>query len=108
MYVLAGLRQAAVVCALLTAASAALAALWVLGRGGAYDHRLGAVLMVVAALVCLTSGTDLSRQATLEVRAFLGAGPDREVPWSGEALTPVGVALLIGLPLFLAGGLLLG
>lgn len=64
--------------------------------------------MVLAGLVGLTSGTDLSREVTLDARAFLGAGPDRENPQVGRSLTPFGVVLLVAAPLFVLGGLLAG
>jgi hypothetical protein len=58
-------------------------------------------------LVAISGGTELSRELTTDARAFLGAGPDREARGSGQHLTPVGVFLLVSVPLVVLGGFLL-
>ena len=107
VHVAAGLRQAALMLLVAGLAAVALASVWVAAQGGVLQHRLAVVLMVVAGLVSLTGGTELSRLTTHRARGFLGSGPDREEPSTGRSLTGVGVFLFVSLPLFLAGGLLL-
>ena len=77
-------------------------------QGGAFRSTFAITLMVIAGLISLSGGTVLSRAATSDARAFLGMGPDREDPDSGEGLTGVGVFMFVSLPLFVAGGVLIG
>ena len=107
MHVLRGLRQALVMIALAVAVAAVVAVVWYAAQGGSLTPKLGLALLVLAGLIGVTSGTELSRGMTLEARAFLGAGPDRERPDAGPGLTAIGVLLLVSAPLFVAGGLLL-
>ena len=102
MHVRQGLWQAAVTLALLAAAGLVVAAAWMAVAGGSFRNRFGIALMLLGGLTAVTGGTDLSRHATNDARAFLGAGPDREEPRSG-ALTPFGVFLLVVVPAVLAG-----
>lgn len=98
-----GLRQALVM--LLAGAAVALAAGAVWSGLGDTEFRraAGISLMVVGGALALTGGSVLSRASTLDARAFLGRGPDREDPASGDGLTAVGVFLLVSLPLLVAG-----
>jgi hypothetical protein len=105
VHVRRGLEQALGLLLLCAVVGAGLAALWWLTSGD-YLRRYGLVLMALGALIAVTGGTELSRDMTTDARAFLGAGPDREVPGSGQHLAPVGVFLFVSLPLFVAGGLL--
>ena len=91
--------------ALCLVVGAAFAGLWWLASDE-YLRRYGLVLMVLATLIAISGGTELSREMTTDARAFLGAGPDRDLPGSGQHLTPVGVFLFVSMPLFVAGGLL--
>ena len=103
-----GLRQVSTM--LLIAAAVALAAAavwWGVGDTG-FRRAAGICLMAVAGVLALTGGNALSRASTADARAFLGRGPDREDPGSGEGLTAVGVFLLVALPLFAIGLVLLG
>lgn len=106
MHVRLGLQQALRLLLLSVLAGAVLAGLWWL-RDGEYLRRFGLVLMGIGALIAVTGGTALSREVTLDARAVLGAGPDREEPGSGQHLGPVGVFLFVSVPLVLVGGLLL-
>jgi hypothetical protein len=81
---------------------------WFALQGGGFRVKVAIVLIVVAGVLSVTGGTVLSRAGTSDVRAFLGQGPDREEPDTGEGLTGVGIFLFVSLPLFLAGGLLFG
>ncbi len=95
---------------LLTSAAVALAAgaVWFALQGGGFRSKVALAAMVLAGLVSLTGGTALSRAVTNEERAFLGMGPDRDEPDTGEGLTGLGVFLFVSLPLFIAGAALLG
>ncbi len=86
---------------------AAAAGLWVLTVGGGFVRAFGVVLVVLALVVGTAGGTTLSRAAADEERAFLGLGPERDTAGGGgPGLAPLGVALFVGLPLFLLGLLL--
>jgi len=103
-----GVRQALltlVVCAVLALAGAGV---WAGVQGGEFLPKLGIALVVVAALVGVTGGTEFSRAVTTEAHAFLGWGPDREERDSGSGLTAVGVFLLVSLPLAVGGLVLAG
>jgi hypothetical protein len=105
VHVRRGLEQALrllLVCALVGAVAAGL---WWLASGE-YLRRYGLVLMVLGTLIAVSGGTELSRGMTTDARAFLGAGPDREEPGSGQHLTAVGVFLFVSVPLCVVGGLL--
>ncbi len=96
---------------LLVSAVAALvvAGLWSALQGGGFRSKVGIALMVIAGLISLTGGTAFSRAADYEERAFiLGAGADRDEPYTSEGLTGLGIFLFVSLPLFLAGGVLYG
>jgi hypothetical protein len=41
------------------------------------------VVLVIAALVALTSGNPLNRSGSAEMRGLLGSGPDHEDPGTG-------------------------
>lgn len=107
-HVTAGLRQAATSLGLLALVGLGLA----LGArqvvGGELLPRYGLVLMLLAAAVAMSSGSGISRFATMDARAFLGQGMEREDRDSGRSLTAVGVLLLVAGPLFVAGALLVG
>ena len=95
---------------LLFSAVAALlvAGLWWALQGDGVRSMVGIASMVIAGLISLTGGTAFSRAADYEERAFLGMGPDRDEPDTGEGLTGLGIFLFVSLPLFLAGGVLYG
>ena len=67
------------------------AGLWCALQGGGLRPKVAIAVMVIAALISLTGGTAFSRAADNDERAFLGMGPDREEPYTGEALTGMGV-----------------
>lgn len=73
-----------------------------------YRTAVAVCLMVIGGVLALTGGSVLSRATTTEARAFLGRGPDREDPASGEGLTAAGVFLFVSLPLLVVGLVLLG
>ena len=81
---------------------------WTAVAGGAFLGRFGLGLMVAAGLIALAGGTLLSRSSTLDVRAFLGAGPEMDPPAEGEGLTSVGVFLFVCVPLFALGAVVHG
>ena len=95
---------------LLFSAVAALvvAGLWFALQGGGFRSKVGIASMVIAGLIGLTGGTALSRAADNDERAFLGMGPERDEPYTGEGLAGLGVFLFVSLPLFIAGGVLFG
>jgi hypothetical protein len=103
-----GLRQAALM--ILAGAVVALVAgaVWAAVGDTGFPRAAGLSLMAVAGLLALTGGSVLSRTSTVEARAFLGRGPDREDPASGEGLTAAGVLLFVSLPLLVVGLVLLG
>jgi hypothetical protein len=81
---------------------------WV-GLGETGFRRAAAIsMMAVAGVLALGGGTALSRASTNDARAFLGRGPAREEPDSGEGLTAIGVFLFVSLPLLVAGLVLFG
>ena len=90
------------------AVALAAAAVWTGVGDTGFRRAAGICLMVVGGLLALTGGTVLSRASTDEARAFLGQGPDREEPDSGEGLTAVGVFVFVSLPLLVGGLVVLG
>ncbi len=101
-----GIQQALVMLVGATVTALVVAAVWSGVGDTGFRQAVAICLMVIAGLLALTGGTALSRASTNDARAFLGWGPDREEPGSGEGLTGIGVFLLVSLPL-LAGGLVL-
>ncbi len=94
---------------LISAVAAPLVAgLWWALQGDGFRSKIGIASMVIAGLISPTGGTAFSRAADHEERAFLGMGPDRDEPDTGEGLTGLGVFLFVSLPLFLASGVLYG
>ncbi|MGY1760818.1 hypothetical protein ACI79G_20170 [Geodermatophilus sp. SYSU D00779] len=106
--VVRGLRQALVMLLSSAVLALAVAGLWCALQGGGLRSKVAIAVMVIAGLISLTGGTAFSRAADNDVRAFLGSGPDREEPYTGEGLTGLGVFLFVSLPLFVAGGVLFG
>jgi hypothetical protein len=98
-----GLRQASALLLLGAAVALAGAAVWAGVGDTGFRRAAGIALMAVAGAVALTGGAASSRASTAQARAFLGRGPDREDPGSGDGLTAVGMFLLVALPLFVAG-----
>jgi hypothetical protein len=84
------------------------AGLWTAWQGGEFRPALGLVLLALAGLLALTGGSVLSRGVTSDINAFLGRGPDMDLPGTGDSLTAVGVFLFVSVPLFVIGGLLYG
>jgi hypothetical protein len=93
---------------LATAVSLGAAGVWSWVGDGGLRQSFGVILMVLGGLLALTGGNALSRASTSDTYAFLGRGPDQEDPNSGEGLTPVGVFLLVSLPLLVLGLALYG
>jgi hypothetical protein len=95
---------------LVVAALVALAAasLWSAVRGSGFRVPFAVGLMAIGGVLRLGGSSVFSRAETNDVRAFLGQGPDRYEPGTGESLTGVGVFLFVSLPLFAAGLLLYG
>lgn len=109
VHVIRGLRQALLLVLLAAALALLGAGLWLMVRGGGFRVPFAFALMAIGGLIAVTGGTELSRGATSDARAFLGmGGPDREEPATGEGLTAVGVFLFVALPLFAAGAVLYG
>lgn len=108
MHVIRGLRQALVMA--IAAAVVALAAggLWSTVQGSGFRVPFAVALMTIGGVLSLGGSSVFTRAETSDVRAFLGQGPDREEPGTGENLTGVGVFLFVALPLFVAGLLLYG
>jgi hypothetical protein len=108
MHVVRGLRQALLM--VLGAAVLGLvgAGLWTVWQGGEFRRALALALVILAGVLAFTGGTVLSRGETNDINAFLGRGPDREEPRTGDSLTAVGVFLFVSVPLFVIGGLLYG
>lgn len=105
VHVRRGLLQALALLVLGASVAALVAVPWWLASGD-FLRRYGFVLLVLGGLVAISGGTELGREVTTDARAFLGAGPDREAPGSGQHLTPFGVFLFVSVPLFVVGGLL--
>jgi hypothetical protein len=103
-----GLRQAALMIVAGAAIGLAAGAVWMTAGDTLFPRAAGICLMAVAGLLAVTGGSVLSRTSTAEARAFLGRGPDREDPASGEGLTAAGVFLFVSLPLLVFGLVLLG
>lgn len=85
--------------------SAACAGAWVAVRGGPYGPRLGWALMGVGGIILIGGPGMLTRHGGADGFAFLGRGPEMGDGDSGS-LTGTGLALLVGLPLLIGGGLL--
>ena len=109
VHVIRGLRQAFLLVLLSAGIALVAAGLWSVVRDDGFRVPFAVALMVIGGLIAVTGGTELSRGATTDARAFLGiGGPDREEPASGEGLTAIGVFLFVAVPLFAAGALLYG
>ncbi|NYH41207.1 hypothetical protein HNR22_000934 [Micromonospora jinlongensis] len=107
MTVVRGLREALVLFVIAALVVAVAAALWVAVAGGDYTSRFGIALMVAGALSGVTGDLTLSRMGMLDARATFGVAPEREEAGGGRVLTGVGIFLFVGLPLILAGVLLI-
>ena len=104
MHVVRGLRQAARLLLLAVVVALMGAGAWAVVRDEGFRVPFAVALMLIGALIGVTSGTELSRGSTNDMRAFLGiGGPDREEPATGEGLTGVGTFLFVALPLLVAG-----
>ena len=88
------------------AVALAAAGLWAAVRESGFRVPFAVALMVIGGALSLGGSSVFSRAETNDVRAFLGQGPDRDEPGTGESLTGVGVFLFVSMPLF-AGGLAL-
>ena len=88
--------------------AAAGAGLWVALQDGGFRVPFAVALMSAGGVLSLGGSSVFGRAETNDVRAFLGQGPDRDEPGTGESLTGVGVFLFVSLPLFAAGLLLYG
>lgn len=108
MHVVHGLRQAVIMLLVGVALALAAAGVWYAVQGGDARTRIAVSLMVTAGLLSVTGGTLVTRLMTNDARALLGAGPDREDPYTGEGLGAVGVFLFVALPMFVVGLALLG
>jgi hypothetical protein len=108
MHVIRGLRQALVMVIASVAGALAAAGLWTGVQGSGFRVPFAVGLMAIGGVLSLGGSSVFTRAETNDVRAFLGQGPDREEPGTGENLTGVGVFLFVSLPLFVAGLLLYG
>jgi hypothetical protein len=106
--VVRGIRQALIMLLCSAVVALVVAGLWFALQGGGLRSKVGIAAMVVAGLISLTGGTAFSRVADNDERAFLGMGPDREEPYTGEGLTGLGVFLFVSLPLFIVGSVVFG
>jgi hypothetical protein len=103
VHVVRALRQAGLLVAACLGVAAAVAGLWTL-TGGSFRHASGVALLVLAFVVGTAGGTTLSRATADAERAFLGWGPERDDAYGGAGgLTGLGIALFVGLPLFVLG-----
>jgi hypothetical protein len=108
MHVVRGLRQALLMLAAAVAVALAGAGLWWALQDGGFRVPFAVALMAIGGVLSLGGSSVFSRAETNDVRAFLGQGPDRDEPGTGESLTGVGVFLFVSLPLFASGLLLFG
>jgi hypothetical protein len=108
MHVVRGLRQALFMLAGGVAVALVVAGVWTAVQGSGLRVPFAVALMVIGGVLSLGGSSVFSRAETNDVRAFLGQGPDRDEPGTGESLTGVGVFLFVSLPLFAAGLLLYG
>ena len=90
------------------AGAAVAGGVWAVVDDGGFRVPFAVALMVIGGVLSLGGSSVFSRAETNDVRAFLGMGPDRDEPWTGESLTAVGVFLFVSLPLFVAGLVLFG
>jgi hypothetical protein len=102
-----GVRQALILVLSCAVVAVAAGGIWSAAEGTSFRSRTAIALMVVAALVSLTSGVTFGRAGSIGERAFLGLGPDVEETDTGH-LTEVGILLLVSLPLFVVGAVLFG
>ena len=102
VHVVRALRQALVLVTACSGVGAGAAGVWAL-TGGGFVHAFGVVLLVLAFLVGTAGGATLSRAAADGERAFLGMGPEQDGSTGVGELTGLGMALFVGLPLFLLG-----
>jgi hypothetical protein len=103
VHVVRALRQAVVLVALCLLVGAAAAGVWAL-TGGGFLHAFAVALLVLAFVIGTAGGTTLSRATADSERAFLGWGPERDDEYGGSGgLTGLGMALFVGLPLFVLG-----
>ena len=107
MHVVRGLLQALLTLLGCLAVAMAIALAWALGTGGSLLRALSMVLLALAVLVGTAGSAAFSRFTDHEERAFLGWGPERDESTAGGALTPLGVTLFVGVPMFVAGLVLL-
>ncbi|MGW4501191.1 hypothetical protein ACWENR_21585 [Micromonospora sp. NPDC004336] len=103
MTVIRGLREALVLFVIALVVAAVSAGIWMAVAGGDFLHRFGVVLVVVGALLGVTSDLTLSRMGMLDARSIFGLAPERESGGGGRVLTGVGVFLFVGLPLAALG-----
>jgi hypothetical protein len=108
MHVVQGLRQALVLIVALAVLACAVAGVWTAVAGGGFRVKVAIALLAIAVVISVTGNGVLTRSGTAEMNALLGRGPDHEEPAAGGRLTGVGVFLFVGVPLFVAGGLLFG
>ncbi|MFE9693793.1 hypothetical protein [Micromonospora sp. NPDC005806] len=106
MTVVRGLREALVLFLIAVVLIAVVVGLWVAVDGGDFPHRLGVACMVVGALIGMTGDLTLSRLETMPARTVFGLPPEREGAGGGRVLTGVGIFLFVGVPLIVAGVLL--
>ncbi|MEU8261818.1 hypothetical protein AB0C02_14505 [Micromonospora sp. NPDC048999] len=107
MTVLRGLREALVLFVIALVVVAVAAGVWVAVSGGEFVTRLGIALVIVGGLLGVTGDLTLSRVGMLGARATFGLAPERETGGGGRVLTGVGIFLFVGLPLVVAGIMLL-
>jgi hypothetical protein len=90
------------------AVALAAAGLWSVVQGGGIRVPFAVALMTIGGVLSLGGSSMFTRAETSDVRAFLGQGPDREEPATGQDLTGAGVFLFVSLPLFVTGLLVYG
>ncbi|MGW0432890.1 hypothetical protein ACWDV4_10140 [Micromonospora sp. NPDC003197] len=109
MAVRRGLLEALVLYALGLVIALLGAGAWTLADDGSFRWRFGVLLIAGGVLLTLTGGgLQLSRLETREVRAFLGAQPEREDATGGQVLTGIGIFLFVAVPLIATGVLVMG
>ena len=107
MHVVRGLLQALLTVVGCLAVAAVVALLWTLATDGSFMTAFAVTLLSLAIVVGTAGGAALSRIGDNDERAFLGLGPERGDSTVSGTLTPLGVSLFVGVPLFVSGLVLL-
>jgi hypothetical protein len=108
MHAVRGLRQAVILIVGFAALAVVAAVIWSAVAGGGIRVKVAIALLVVAVLVFITSNGMATRPLMAGISVLQGLPPDDGERADTGGLTGVGIFLLVGLPLFLAGAVLYG